>query len=290
MYSQIVNDIITYLETHISEDLDLDDYAVEIGYSKFYLTRQFKKETGTSIGEYVRNRKLSLAASDLIHTNEPIIDIAVKYHFQSQEAFSRSFKDLYKLPPGKYRNTMRSLLIIEDDYEENDVKGWFLSGSHPEHFEIKTDSKVFHSGNQSGYLGATHENSDEMFGTLMQQFQAEHYKGKRIRVSCYLKSKDATRAAIWTRIDNIENRVLQFDNMQNRQVTGTKDWNYYQNVLDVPTDSAVINFGVLLYGNGCVWVDGFKVEEVDEAIETTTETHHIHLLPLEPTNLGFDEL
>ncbi|ENL6902565.1 helix-turn-helix domain-containing protein [Enterobacter ludwigii] len=54
-----------------------------------------------------KDKKLRLAAKDLIETNEPVINIAFKYGFDSQQTFTRVFSKKYKLPPLKYRNTER---------------------------------------------------------------------------------------------------------------------------------------------------------------------------------------
>ena len=107
----------------------MDDYAKKIGYSKYHLTRNFKKETGLTIGEYIRKRRLAIAALMLLHSDVTLLDISFECQFQSQEAFTRAFKELYNMPPGKYRYLMRSLQRTEEqEMTTHEVKGWFLSG------------------------------------------------------------------------------------------------------------------------------------------------------------------
>ena len=53
-------------------------------------------------------------------------------------------------------------------------------------------------------------------------------------------------SGVWMRVDNQVGDVLQFDNMSNRAIVGTLDWNYYSIVLDIPKESASISFGILL--------------------------------------------
>lgn len=91
MYSQLVQHIVDMLEENILSEWQLEQYAEKIGYSKFYLTRQFKKETGLSIGIYIRKRRLAVAAFLLLHSDESILDISLECQFQSQEAFTRAF-------------------------------------------------------------------------------------------------------------------------------------------------------------------------------------------------------
>ena len=291
MYSQLVQQIVDTLEENILANWQLEQYAEKIGYSKFYLTREFKKETGLSVGSYIRKRRLAVAAFLLLHTDESILDISFQCHFQSQEAFTRAFKELYKIPPGKYRHLMRSINFKEEEeMTTNEVKGWLLTGTNPSLYTIKADNEVFHTGSKSGYLGSNQPAEEGQFGTLMQSFSAEKWIGKRIKMSCFIKTKDAMKCGAWCRIDTKNGDLVQFDNMDNRSIHGTTDWNYYSIVLDVPEVSASIHFGILLVGSGEVWIDGVKFEEVDLSVPSTNIAGSATALPLEPINLGFDEL
>lgn len=291
MYSALVQQIIDTLEENVLTDWQLEQFAKKIGYSKYHLTRKFKEETGFSIGEYIRTRKLAIAAQLLLHTDESILSIALELHFQSQEAFTRAFKELYKLPPGKYRSLMQRLQLSEgNQMTKNNVKGWLLSGSNPAGYTMKVDTETFHTGTRSGYLGSTESVSDVQFGTMMQVFSAQNWVGKRMKMSCFIKTKDAMKCGAWVRIDKENGDLVQFDNMENRSIVGTTDWNYYTIVLDVAEESAAINFGILLVGSGEVWIDGIKFEEVDLSVPTTNLLGIDMDLPLEPVNLGFDDL
>lgn len=290
MYSEVIQNVICFLEECLLDEKQLDDYASQIGYSKFHLSRLFKQETGMTISEYIRKRRLAIAAMYLLYSDESIIQIAFELLYQSQEAFTRSFKELYKMPPGKYRKIMRTLQGMEENKMSDltKIKGWILSGSHPASYEMKTDGKVFHTGTKSGLLTSKTEVPDGQFGTMMQSFSADKWIGKRIKLSCFLKTKDAVKCGVWCRVDNASSDVIQFDNMDNRPIYGTTDWNFYSIVLDVPKESASIHFGILLSGTGEVWADGFKFEEVDLSV-TSTNMLAKDTLPLEPFNLGFDE-
>lgn len=288
MYSKLVQQIVDTLEENLLAEWQLEQYANKIGYSKFYVTRQFKQETGVSIGAYLRRRRLAVAAYLLLHSDEPLLHISLTCRFQSQEAFTRAFKSLYQLPPGKYRSLMQTIHHKEDKTMTNHVKGWLLTGSHPESYTIKVDDEIFHTGTKSGYLGSTTAGVGQ-FGTLMQSFLATDWLGKRIKLSCYIKTNNATRCGAWCRIDDKDDAVLQFDNMDNRPITGTTDWNYYTIVLDVPMDAASIHFGVLLIGSGEVWLDGVQFIEVDRNVPTTHLLTELAKLPITPSNLDFND-
>jgi AraC-like DNA-binding protein/predicted transcriptional regulator YdeE len=83
--------------------------AKQLNYSPYYCTRQFHRYAGISLRDYIRLRKVSAAVIDLRDTGERIIDIAVKYGYSSQEAFTRSFKRAYGMTPNEYRKMPKPL-------------------------------------------------------------------------------------------------------------------------------------------------------------------------------------
>jgi hypothetical protein len=89
------------------------------------------------------------------------------------------------------------------------------------------------------------------------------------------------------RVDE-QSTTVAFDNMQDRPITHTKDWQNYAVVLDVPQDATGIFFGVLLDGPGTVWLNGGKVELVGSDVPTTGTTG-TKKRGIEPKNLDFTE-
>ncbi|MED4455825.1 AraC family transcriptional regulator [Metabacillus fastidiosus] len=291
-YSPIIQKTIEYIETNLHESLSLESIAEFAGFSKYHYHRVFQKEAGVTVSEYIRYRRIANAANMLLYTGEKIIDIAFYYRFETQESFTRSFKKYYKLPPGQYRRIMGKLTLQKEEVtlsNEEVLKGWHLSGSHPFNYKMGIDREIFHKGKGSGFLKAVKVETNGEFATMMQEFNAEKYLGKRLKLSGFLKSKAVDGfCGFWMRIDNTLGDVLQFDNMGNRPITGDTEWNYYSIVLDIPENSAVICFGVLLSGNGQVWIDELKFEEVDDSIPTTNLDFRGILLD-EPINLSFEE-
>jgi hypothetical protein len=104
----------------------------------------------------------------------------------------------------------------------------------------------------------------------MQTFKADAYRGQRVRLSGYVRSQDVGNwAGLWLRVDGSKNDVLSFDNMQDRAIKGTSDWQKCEIVLDVPEEAQEIAFGLLLAGRGQVWMDDLKFETVGKDIPTT---------------------
>ncbi|MDQ0157511.1 helix-turn-helix transcriptional regulator [Robertmurraya andreesenii] len=291
-YSPIIQKTIEYIEQNLHEELSLESVAQFAGFSKYHYHRIFQKEVGVTASEYIRYRRIADSANMLLYTDEKIIDIAFYYRFETQESFTRSFKKYYQLPPGQYRKIMSKLTIQREEVKlknEQLLKGWQLSGSHPFNYQMGIDREIFHKGKASGFLKSVTVQSQGEFATMMQQFKAEKFLGKRIKLSGFIKTKDVGGfCGFWMRVDDALGDVLQFDNMSDRPVVGNSEWNHYSIVLDVPENSVVIAFGVLLSGNGQVWIDELKFEEVDKETPTTNIDFSADLLD-EPTNLSFEE-
>ncbi|WP_193065559.1 hypothetical protein [Oceanobacillus oncorhynchi] len=88
-------------------------------------------------------------------------------------------------------------------------------------------------------------------------------------------------------VEDTMGELVQLDNMSNRPVKGSTDWNHYSIVLDVPNNSTTILFGIILSGKGTIWANQFFLEEVDENIPTTNMQLQDEMLDY-PVNLSFD--
>lgn len=102
-YSESVTRAIAYIEKHLLEGLTLDEVAAIVGYSPYHFHRIFQSVTHSSVMDYVRRRRLTHAARDLLHTDRRIIEIAIAYRFESQEAFTRAFRRMFTVSPGQFR-------------------------------------------------------------------------------------------------------------------------------------------------------------------------------------------
>lgn len=94
---------IDYTEAHLMESIDYEAVAKEACSSAFHFQRVFSILCGFSLGDYIRMRRLSLAASDLIRTGDRVIDIALKYGYETPESFSRAFARFHGVTPTEAR-------------------------------------------------------------------------------------------------------------------------------------------------------------------------------------------
>ncbi|WP_087026220.1 helix-turn-helix domain-containing protein [Thaumasiovibrio subtropicus] len=100
------------IESRLPEILSLDEIAAHCYASKWHLQRSFKKVTGLSIGQYQRYRALSLAGLEVAEDKYRILDIALKYGFESQEAFARAFRRFANVAPRNLRGNHTWARII----------------------------------------------------------------------------------------------------------------------------------------------------------------------------------
>lgn len=101
--NKVIEKIVDYIETRLDKELSLNKIAKDLNYSKFYIARVFSEKTGVTIYKYIQGRRLTIAAQKLVETDKPIIDIAYEAQYNSQQAFTLAFHQLYVCTPQTYR-------------------------------------------------------------------------------------------------------------------------------------------------------------------------------------------
>ena len=89
-----IQNAINYIEEHLTEDIDYDKVAKEAAASSFYFQKIFGILCGYSLGEYIRNRRLTLAGKELASSRSKVIDVALKYGYNSPR---KLYKSIYKI-------------------------------------------------------------------------------------------------------------------------------------------------------------------------------------------------
>jgi hypothetical protein len=163
--------------------------------------------------------------------------------------------------------------------------GWVKAGDRPADYEMGLDSTIAFTGNSSGYIRNAKPNP-QGFGTYMQVFDATEYRGKRLRLSAYVRSENVKNwAGLWMRVDR-DKKPVAFDNMQNRPITASGEWAQHSIVLDVDQQATVVAFGILLAGEGAVWIDDVQFDIVGTDVPVTDQT--VGRVPATPRNLDFE--
>lgn len=90
---------IDYIEAHLLEDIHMEDIAKQVNFSPYEFHRAFSFMSGMTLNTYIRNRRLSLAGQELIGTDKKVIDIAMKYGFETQVGFTKAFTRFHGSTP-----------------------------------------------------------------------------------------------------------------------------------------------------------------------------------------------
>jgi AraC family transcriptional regulator len=128
---------IRFIETGLKTRLILEDIAEQANMSAWHFHRVFLASTGITVGEYIRKRRMSEAAKELVFTAKPIKQMAGEYQYESQAAFTRSFTSVYGVTPGKIRRQIGPLqffnAFIRDAQGENMLSPTF---KHKDAFRV----------------------------------------------------------------------------------------------------------------------------------------------------------
>ncbi|WP_028545407.1 effector binding domain-containing protein [Paenibacillus taiwanensis] len=101
---------IDFMELHLQEELQIEQIAKAACFSAFHFQRLFQAISGFSVQTYIRRRRLSEAAIVLKSTDRNILDVALDYQYNSQEAFTRAFDSCFGITPAKYRSSTQQLV------------------------------------------------------------------------------------------------------------------------------------------------------------------------------------
>lgn len=170
-WMEAIGKAIQYMEEHITEELTVDRIAAYVNISSFYFQKGFAMLCGFTIAEYIRNRRLSLAGNDLITGNEKIIDIALKYGYDSPDSFTRAFTRFHGMTPTAARKEQVILKSFTPLKIKLSLEGGYLMDYKivkKEVFTVLANAKTF------SYEGAK---------STIPQFWQEHFqtgKGKTV--------------------------------------------------------------------------------------------------------------
>ena len=95
---------IDYIEENLTETIDYESVAAQSFSSSYHFQRVFSILCGFTVGEYIRNRRLSLAGTELATTDAKVIDVALKYGYESPDSFAKAFQKFHGVLPSQARN------------------------------------------------------------------------------------------------------------------------------------------------------------------------------------------
>ena len=111
-WTESIRRAVAYMEANLQEKKSAEDVAAEVAMSSFYLQRGFKIMTGYTMAEYVRGRRLYMAALDVIADWGKVIDIALKYGYETPESFTKAFTRFHGLSPMQLKKAPQRIRIF----------------------------------------------------------------------------------------------------------------------------------------------------------------------------------
>lgn len=107
-----LNSAMQYIEANLTDELDFRRVAQLAGCSEYHFRRMFSFLAGMSLGDYIRRRRLSMAAIALQHSEARVLDVAVLYGYTSADAFSRAFQAFHGINPSEVRQADAQIKVL----------------------------------------------------------------------------------------------------------------------------------------------------------------------------------
>jgi hypothetical protein len=164
-------------------------------------------------------------------------------------------------------------------------------------YEIDADPSVQLHGKPSAHFEALHpdQKPKEYFACIDQDFEGANYAGKRVEFSGFIKTTGVNGWIAPYMTVEVDDETVAFDNMEDRKISGTRDWKKFSIVLDVPKNATRISIGFFYTGGGNAWLNELAVTSVDQHLKTTASKYDPNMFgvmkknddPLAPTNMDF---
>ena len=161
-----IQDAISYIEEHLTDEIDYELAAKQCFSSSYHFQRVFSILCGYTLGEYIRNRRLSLSGAELQSTDAKVIDIALKYGYESPDSFAKAFRKFHGVTPSQARGGARLR-----SFSRLSVKISLEGGSQMEH-TIKEFPQMVLTGYKRRFKGVP-------FGAQRSQQENEMFVGTR---------------------------------------------------------------------------------------------------------------
>ena len=111
-WTECLKKAIDYMEENLLNNISAEEVSAEVYMSSFYLQKGFKIMTGYSIAEYIRCRRLYMAALDVIAGKEKVIDLAYKYGYDTPESFTKAFTRFHGIAPKKNKGDTSKIKVF----------------------------------------------------------------------------------------------------------------------------------------------------------------------------------
>lgn len=171
-WMKLIGDSVQYIEEHLQDELSVEDIAKHIGVSPFYYQKGFSMLCGFTVAEYIRNRRLALAGNEIIGTDHTILEIALKYGYDSPDSFTKAFTRFHGSTPTAVRKDKVMLKSFAPLKIKVLLEGGYLMDYR---IEKKDEFTVIANARTFAYEGAKN---------VVPQFWKEHYASGKGQTVC----------------------------------------------------------------------------------------------------------
>ncbi len=149
-----VQQTIDFIEDNIGDDLNIEMLAKKIYTSQFYFQKMFTILCDCTVSEYIRNRRMTLSGYDVIETNMTILDIAIKYGYESNESFTRAFTRFHSITPSDARKNQSNLNTFSRISIKQNLSGGkvLMSDFSERGYVVKETGAVYYTNNMDKTL------------------------------------------------------------------------------------------------------------------------------------------
>ena len=124
--SNYIDEVKKYISRNLDQEIRITDISAEVSINPSYLETLFKRQTGTTIVEYINQQRIGKAVSYLSSTDQSVTDIGYMIGYNNRQHFSRIFRKIMGVSPGQYRKNLK--LARVQNYEDNKepiVQGYY---------------------------------------------------------------------------------------------------------------------------------------------------------------------
>ena len=123
-----IQQAIQYIEEHLREELTIREIAQQAALSPFYFQKGFAMLCGMTVGDYIRQRRLSAAGLEVLTTDRKIIDIALEFGYDSPDSFTKAFTRFHGLTPAALRKSGGARPFLCSASDQSDIGRWSKHG------------------------------------------------------------------------------------------------------------------------------------------------------------------
>lgn len=144
-----IQKIINFIEDNIETELNSEILSRKIFTSSFYFQRMFAILCECTVGEYIRNRRMTLSGDEILNGNKSIMEIAIKYGYESNESFTRAFARFHGATPSSARKNKSSLIVFSRISVKNNLLGGkaMMNDFSKRGYLVKENGSVYYTQN-----------------------------------------------------------------------------------------------------------------------------------------------